>query len=85
MSSSDFKSFAKENLILLFVDSPRKKPIPPDQSAYNRKLAEQLNFGNSVPSVLLLDSSGKVLEKIGDRRTSADHIYAIKKALGRHK
>ncbi len=81
LSKSSFKKFARENLILLFVDAPRRKPIPDDQKAYNRQLAGKLKFGNGVPSILLLDSDGNTLGRIGGRSSVANHIKAIKKAL----
>ena len=81
LSTAEFKQFAQENIILLFVDSPRRKPIPDDQRAYNRQLARQLRFGNSVPSILLLDSDGKPITRIGGRRDVNTHISAIKDAI----
>ncbi len=81
LSTAEFKQFAQENIILLFVDSPRRKPIPDDQRAYNRQLARQLRFGNGVPSILLLDSDGKPITRIGGRRDVNTHISAIKDAI----
>ncbi|MBO5924377.1 MAG: thioredoxin family protein, partial [Lentisphaeria bacterium] len=81
LSTAKFKKFAKENLILLFVDAPRRKPIPKDQQDYNRKLASKLKFGGGVPSILLLDSDGKPLGRLGGRSNTTTHIKAIKKAL----
>ena len=81
LSSSKFKRFARENLILLFVDSPRKKPIPDDQRAYNRQLARMLNFGSGVPSILLLDANGNPINRIGGRKDAKTHIKAIRDAL----
>ena len=81
LSTAKFKKFAKENLILLFVDSPMGKPIPKDQDSYNRSLVSKLKFGRGVPSIQLLNSDGKPLGKISGRSNSTTHIKAIKKAL----
>ena len=81
LSTSKFQKFAKENIILLFVDAPRNKPIPKDQRAYNQKLAYELKFGNGVPSILLLDANGNPLKRIEGRRDVNTHIKAIKNAL----
>ena len=85
LSTSKFKKFAKNNIILLFVDAPRRKPIPNDQKAYNNNLARQLNFGVGVPSILLLDADGKAIDHIEGLSSVDDHINAIKAALAKHK
>ncbi len=85
LSTSKFKKFAKNNIILLFVDAPRRKPIPNDQKAYNNNLARQLNFGVGVPTILLLDADGKAIDHIEGLSSVDDHINAIKAALAKHK
>ena len=64
-SKKVFKDFAKENLVLLFVDFPRWKSLPPKQKAHNDKLAKKYKIMGRFPTVLLLDSKGKVLLKTG--------------------
>ena len=85
LSTDEFKNFARKNLILLFVDAPRYKPIPRDQKNYNRQLAAKLKFGGGVPSILLLNSEGTPVARIEGRRDAATHINAIKSALQNHK
>lgn len=84
LSTKEFQDFAQKHLILLFVDSPSRKPIPDDQKAYNNQLAGEINFGNYVPSLRLLSSDGKVLEKITNRRDTASHIAHITDLLKKH-
>ena len=81
LSTGKFQKFARENIILLFVDSPRRKPIPDDQRRYNQQLAGNLNFGGGVPSILLLDADGNPLKRIEGRRDVNTHIDAIRNAL----
>ncbi len=84
LSTREFQDFAKKHLILLFVDLPRRKPTPPDQKAYNRQLSNEINFGNYVPSIMLLSSEGGELEKITNRLDTASHIAHITDLLKKH-
>ena len=85
LSTGKFKKFAKDNIILLFLDAPRRKTIPQDQRSYNQQLSAKLNFGNGVPSIVLLDSDGNPLDRIGGGANADTHIKAIKAALQKHK
>ncbi len=66
-NTADFKSFAKENLVLVKADFPRrrKNKLSKEQQKHNDALAEQFNPNGFFPLVLLLDKSGKVLKKLG--------------------
>lgn len=64
----EFKSFAKKNLVLVYLDSPRRKPMPQDQREYNSRIKRQLRFGGGVPSAKILDADGKVITDIGGYR-----------------
>jgi protein disulfide-isomerase len=66
-SQKIFKDFAKDNLILVLLDFPRSKVIPANVKKQNRALAAKYGI-RSYPTVLLLDSKGKVLLKTGYRR-----------------
>ena len=84
LSTDTFLNFARNHLILLFVDAPRRKPIPDDQLDYNRQIASQINFGGYVPSLRLLDSDGNVLEEITSRRNTETHINSITELLKKY-
>jgi protein disulfide-isomerase len=66
-SQKIFKDFTKDNLILVLLDFPRSKVIPANVKKQNRALAAKYGI-RSYPTVLLLDSKGKVLLKTGYRR-----------------
>jgi len=66
-SKKIFKDFAKENLILVLVDFPNRKAIAAKLKKQNKALAVKYKV-RGYPTVLLLDSKGKVLLKTGYRR-----------------
>lgn len=63
-SQKAFKDFAKENLILVMIDFPRKSNMTPKQKKANRALSEKYNI-EGFPTVLLLDGKGKVIVRTG--------------------
>ena len=65
-SQKIFKDFAKENLILVLVDFPRAKPMTQKLKKQNKDLAKKYQI-QGFPTVLLLDSKGKVILKTGYR------------------
>lgn len=82
-----FQSYARRNLILVYLDSPRKKQLPPEQEQYNKETAAKYKFGGGVPSAILLDSDGSVIAKIGGYNSKdgvKGYIQRIKTALSEH-
>jgi thiol:disulfide interchange protein len=63
-STSEFKSFADKNLVLLKVDFPRGHRLPASVTAQNEKLASRYGV-RSFPTVLVLHPDGKVAGKLG--------------------
>ena len=62
--SKKFEDYAKDNLILVMADFPKRKQnqLSIEQQQKNNKLA--VKFGiRGFPTVLLLDTNGKVLDK----------------------
>lgn len=66
-NTADFKSFAKENLVLVKADFPRrrKNKLSKEQQKHNDALAEQFNPNGFFPLVVVLSKNGKVLKKLG--------------------
>lgn len=64
LESQAFTDMAKENLVMVNADFPRKKSNigTPGQVKRNEGLAEIYNKEGSFPLTLLLDSDGKVLK-----------------------
>lgn len=79
-SQEEFKSFAKENYVLLLADFPRKKAnkLSEEQQAKNDALAEQYNQQGFFPHVVVLDKTGKVLGKTGYKKLNPkDYIKVL--------
>lgn len=63
LTTDAFKAFAKEELVLLNVDFPRRTPLSEDQRTHNEALAQKFAL-EGVPMVLLLDGDGTVLDRM---------------------
>ena len=79
-SDESFQIYAKENLVLLKADFPRRKKnsLSPAQEEHNAALAEKFNSQGIFPFVVILDKGGSVLGETGfkncDGQTYVDHI-----------
>ena len=69
-SRKAFKDFAKENLILVLVDFPRAGKMTQKQKMANMALAKKYKV-EGFPTVLLLDSKGKVIFQTGYQKGGA--------------
>jgi len=56
-STSDFKAYAAENLVLLKVDFPRRNPLPPAQATRNEALARHYGV-DGFPTIIILHPDG---------------------------
>jgi thioredoxin-related protein len=64
-SKPAFLNYAKENLILVELDYPRRKLLPEKVTKQNERLSQQYNIDQSgYPTVVLLDPSGKILGQL---------------------
>lgn len=60
----EFRKWAAKNVILLELDFPRQKEQSPELKEQNQKLAKEYSV-SGYPTVLFLDSKGKVLGRSG--------------------
>ena len=58
-----FQQYAAGNLVLMRVDFPVSKTLPPQVAAQNDKLKDEYGIGDFLPAYVLVDKSGKVLER----------------------
>ena len=61
-SKDAFKEFAQKHLILVEVDFPQRKQLPPKVAQQNDRLARQYEV-EQAPTMFLLGPDGKVLGK----------------------
>lgn len=83
LTSKEFVDYAKENLVLLEVDFPHQKQLPPGQSEANEALRKRFKV-EGFPTIIVLDSNGKELSKeVGYSGESPKEFVAkIKKLKG---
>jgi thioredoxin-related protein len=63
-SKAEFKEYANKNLVLLELDFPRSKRMPPEITAQNERL--MMKYGiQGFPTVVVFDSEGKPLGALG--------------------
>ncbi|RUT78200.1 thioredoxin family protein [Ancylomarina longa] len=83
LSTNEFKDFAANNLVILNADFPRlkKNKLPKEQVEINEKLAAKYNPKGQFPTVILMDSDGKVLGRTGYKKLNPSeyvrHIQSI--------
>ncbi len=65
-SKPEFQEFAAKNLVLVMLDFPQKKPQSEAVKAQNEKLSKQYGI-EGFPTVLILNSEGKLVEQAGYR------------------
>lgn len=81
--TSKFKTWAKQNVVLVKVDFPKSKRLPKDTKEQNEGLKKKYPF-NGYPTITLVDAEGKALgSKSGYRPGSgpADYIAALEEIL----
>jgi thioredoxin-related protein len=76
-TSEAFIAYAKENVVLLEADFPKKKAnvLSQQQQTKNNALAEQYNRKGIFPLVVALDKIGNVLGTTGYSKNSTPEIF----------
>ncbi len=78
-----FKKYAKENLVLVKIDFPRRQSLSKEQLEANNKLKDQYNV-KGFPTVFLMDSDGKVFLKTGYREGGPDgYVGMLSEAISK--
>ncbi len=83
-STTEFKTYADDNYVMLQADFPRKKKnaLAEAQQKKNNKLAETYNKNGYFPFVVILDDSGNVLGEMGYLKISpSEYINKINSFL----
>jgi len=63
-SKPEFKEYASKNLVLLELDFPRMKRMPPETVSQNERLLTKYGI-QGFPTIVVFDSSGKPLGALG--------------------
>ncbi len=78
-SSEEFKNYAKDHLVMLKADFPRRKKnkLSKEQQEHNNMLAEK--YDARFPLIVTLNSEGNVLGRIGYKNyTPTEYIEYLK-------
>jgi thioredoxin-related protein len=80
LSSTEFLSYAKDNLVLVEIDFPRSKPQSAELKKANKELAKKHSI-DGYPTVIVFDSNGKELSKESGYRgeNGAEYVAKLKK------
>lgn len=78
-SSEEFKTYAKNNLVLLKADFPRKKKnrLSEIQQEKNNQLMEKYNTQGYFPFVAIIDKKGKKLGSTGYKKISPSEYIKL--------
>ena len=76
-SDPAFQAFAKNNLVLVEVDFPRRKPMSNEQRAANEALGAQMKASNVLPTYVVLDSDAKELKRFHYRGEDGKAFVAM--------
>ena len=81
-STTEWADYAKDNLVLLYIDFPRGKQQSDALKAQNDKLAEQYGIGG-FPTYIILDAQGKQIGQLGASQdaTAQGFIDQVKDVL----
>ncbi len=85
LSHEAFKTFAKENLVYVLIDFPRKKQQSEKRKEENRRLMEKFKV-RGFPTIIILSPDGEILDTTGYRRGGAEkYVARLKEAINKHK
>lgn len=76
----DFAAYAQTNLVLVEIDFPKRKPLPPEVQKANHRLEQQFQV-QGFPTLVLLDRNGARLSNVnyanGGTRTFLAEVEKI--------
>ena len=78
LETPKFKNFAQKHLVLVYCDFPRGERLPQSQLAKQQQWLRQLQAGGGVPSAVIVNSSGKVVGKIGGYAKLNNYMRKLK-------
>lgn len=81
-ANEEFKAYAKENLVLMEVDFPKKKKQSEELKAQNKKLDKEFKI-EGYPTIFLIDAEGKKLSEkdLGSHKGDAKAYVELIKGL----
>ncbi len=85
LSQGEFKKFAKDNLVCVQLDFPKKKQLSKKQQEQNAKLAEKYKV-KGYPTVIVLSPQGELVAQTGYQEGGATkYVEYLKGVIDKHK
>ena len=81
LSNEKFLSFAKANLVMVYMDSPRRTPQSAEMRAEVMKLYRKLDPGQYIPATVIVANDGRILGRIQGFRSVDEYIKEIKEMI----
>lgn len=81
LSQEKFMEFAKKNLVLVYMDSPRQKKQTPAERAAVMKLYRKLDPGPYIPATVIVSADGRILGRISGYRELDEYIRQIRELI----
>ena len=84
-SRNAFQTFAKDSLVCVLLDFPRRKPQSDRLKEQNQALAQRYGV-QGFPTVLILSPDGDPVERTGYRRGGPEkYVEHLKEIINKHK
>ena len=83
LDHSTFRNYAKQELILVYVDSPSGFNLPPKVKQQHARLEKELGAGGGVPCTILVSPEGVKLGEISGYRKENEYMKELRKILKR--
>ncbi len=84
-SKKAFKDYAKDNLVLVLLDFPRRKELPKKTREQNEELLKKYGV-RGFPTVLILSPKGEEIARTGYKPGGAEaYVEHLKKLIGEAK
>ncbi len=78
LNTKEFKRFAEQKLVLVYMDEPSKKTLPKRVRQTRTMLRQILQPGDGVPAIVLLTPEGKKIDTIqGYDEDLVDHLKQV--------
>ena len=81
LSKPEFMEFAKKNLVLVYMDSPRYTKQSAKERAEVAKVNRKLDPGPYIPATVLVSSDGRILERMVGAFPAQEYIKKIQSAI----
>ena len=81
LSKPEFMEFAKKNLVLVYMDSPRRAPQSAKERAEVAKLSRKLDPGPYIPATVIVSSDGRILGRIVGAYPADEYIKKIQAVI----